>query len=243
MNLSAWAGRAGVSKYAVCPWYHAGTLPVPARRAGRLILVEPAVQPHGQAVVCAGVSSADQGADLDRRVAGLTSWVTANRLAVGEVVTEIGSGMNGRRRKLGCLLADPGVAMIAVERRDCRDCRARFGVEHIQAALAAQGWQIMILDPGELDDDLVRDLTEVLASLCACRFGRRGARNRAVRALDCARAPAPLAAGEAGARQLAGELTAEQVRARIGREQDAARNAAVYRAAELLRRACGGADG
>jgi hypothetical protein len=29
---------------------------------------------------------------------------------------------------------------------------------------AAQGWQIMILDPGELDeldDDLVRDMTEV----------------------------------------------------------------------------------
>jgi hypothetical protein len=42
------------------------------------------------------------------------------------------------------------------------------------------------------------------------------------------------------ARQLAGELSAEQVRARIGRERDASREAARYRAGQLLRRALGG---
>ena len=36
------------------------------------------------------------------------------------------------------------------------------------------------------DDDLVRDVTEVLTSFCARRYGRRPARNRAVKALRCA---------------------------------------------------------
>ena len=40
VNLSEWAYQVGVSKYAACRWYHAGMLPVAARRAGRLILVD-----------------------------------------------------------------------------------------------------------------------------------------------------------------------------------------------------------
>ena len=41
----------------------------------------------------------------------------------------------------------------------------------------------MVADPGETTDDLVRDTTEVLASMCARLYGRRGARNRAMRAI------------------------------------------------------------
>ncbi len=44
----------------------------------------------------------------------------------------------------------------------------------------------MVLDPGEVDDDLVRDMTEVLTSLCARLYGRRSAKNRAEKALRCA---------------------------------------------------------
>jgi putative resolvase len=186
MHLSDWAQQEGVSKCTACRWYHAGTLPVPARRAGRLILVGPAaVSAPGRTVVYARVSSAGQRPDLDRQVARLTSWVTGSGRAAGEVVTEIGSAMNGRRRKLGRILADPAATSIVVEHRDRL---ARFGVEHLQAALAAQGREIVILDSGEIEDDLVRDMTEVLTSFCARLYGRRGARNRALRTLDCAQA-------------------------------------------------------
>jgi putative resolvase len=194
VNLSAWASQVGVSKYTAYRWYHAGTLPVPARRAGRLILIDPGVAPatEGRTVVYARVSSADQRTGLDRQVARLTSWVTECGQVVGEVVTEVGSAVNGRRRKLGRVLADPDATRIVVEHRDRL---ARFGVGHLQAALAAQGRQIVILGPGELDDDLVRDMTEVLTSFCARLYGRRGARNRAQRALDCAQSPARGTAG------------------------------------------------
>lgn len=76
MNLAAWAERIGVARVRAYRWFRAGLLPVPARRVGRLILVD---EPAGDAgarsrtAVCAWVSSPDQRADLDRQVA----WVTA----------------------------------------------------------------------------------------------------------------------------------------------------------------------
>jgi len=40
------------------------------------------------------------------------------------------------------------------------------------------------MDPEEMRDDLVRDMLDVLTSLCARLYGRRGARNRAERVLS-----------------------------------------------------------
>jgi putative resolvase len=92
--------------------------------------------------------------------------------------------LNGSRPKLRRLLADPTVATIVVEHRDRL---ARFGVEQVQAALSAPGWRILVADPGETNDetsdDLVGDMVEVLTSFCARLYGRRGARNRALRAV------------------------------------------------------------
>jgi predicted site-specific integrase-resolvase len=61
-NLSDWVYQVGVSKCAACRWCHAGTLRVPARGAGRLILVGPGglSAGPGHAVVYARVWSADQ---------------------------------------------------------------------------------------------------------------------------------------------------------------------------------------
>ena len=83
----------------------------------------------------------------------MTEWATAQGVSVSEVVTEVGSGMNGRRRKLARLLADGTATTIVVEHRDRL---ARFGVEHVEAALAAQGRRIVVVDDGEVDDDCCR---------------------------------------------------------------------------------------
>ena len=161
---------------------------MPARRVGRLILVDvegvSTAGPQARTVLYARVSSHDQRSDLDRQVARLTGWATANGLSVDEVVVEIGSGMNGKRRKLQRVLADPTAQVVVVEHRDRL---ARFGVEHLEAALSAQGRRVVVVEEGEVDDDLVRDMTEVLTFFCARLYGRRGARNRALKALGCAR--------------------------------------------------------
>jgi hypothetical protein len=43
--------------------------------------------------------------------------------------------------------------------------------------------------PGERADDLVRDMIDALTGFCERLYGRRDARNRAMRAMTCARQP------------------------------------------------------
>lgn len=165
-------------------WFREGRLPVPARKVGRLILVDTAAtkRPTVESVVVyARASSADQRADLDRQVARVTEWATGQGLVVSRVVTEVGSALNGHRKKFLTLLRDASVTTIVVEHRDRF---ARFGAEYVEAALAAQGRRLLVADPAEVDDDLVRDVTEILTSLCARLYGRRAAANRARRAID-----------------------------------------------------------
>ena len=57
---------------------------------------------------------------------------------------------------------------------------------HLDAALAARGRRVLVADSGETADDLVRDMIEVLIWMCARLYGRRGARNRALRAATAA---------------------------------------------------------
>ena len=72
---------------------------------------------------------------------------------------------------------------IVVEHRD-RFCR--FGSEYVQAALAALGRELVVVANAEVDDDLVRDVTEILTSIWARLCGKRAAANRAKRALAAA---------------------------------------------------------
>lgn len=190
MNLKQWASSQGVSYATARRWFDAGTLPVPADQVGRLIVIGDPVPAAsaGSTVVYARVSSADQRADLDRQVARVTAWATGQHLSVDRVVTEVGSALNGRRREFLALLGDKGVSTVVVEHRDRF---ARFGAEYVEAALSASGRRLLVVDPAEVDDDLVRDVTELLTSLCARRYGRRAAANRAARAVAVVTADDP----------------------------------------------------
>ncbi len=131
----------------------------------------------------ARVSSHDQKSDLDRQVARLSTWAAQAGGQVVRVEAEIGSGMNGSRSKVRRLLADPAVTTVVVEHRDRL---GRMNTELVEAALSAHGRRLVVLDDGEVDDDLVRDMVEVLTSFCARLYGRRSARNRALKAVGCA---------------------------------------------------------
>jgi len=150
-------------------WYREGTLPVPAQKVGRLILVSPetateAARKTEGAGLYARVSSHDQKSDLDGQVARLSAWAAKAGLPAVRVEAEVGSGMNGSRAKVRRLLSDPAVTVVVV----------------------AHNRRLVVLDDSEVTDDLVRDMVEVLTSFCARLYGRRSARNRALKALGCA---------------------------------------------------------
>ena len=200
MNLTDWARLQGLHPQTAYRWFREGKLPVPAVRVNsRSVLVAPdaALAPaRGGLGLYARVSSLDQRADLDRQVARLTSWAAQAGAPVVRVEAEVGSGVNGARAKIRRLLADPNVQAVVVEHRDRL---GRMNTELVEAALSAHGRRLVVLDPGEVDDDLVRDMTEVLTSFCARLYGHRSARNRAEKAVRCAeRDVGPASLGAAG---------------------------------------------
>ena len=187
ISLTAWGRLYGFDKATTARMHHAGKLPpelqieqLPNRR---YYVVVPA-ENDGRCVVYARVSSGDQKEDLDRQVGRVVEWATQRGYRPDEVVKEIGSGLKGNRRWLRRVIADPTVKVIVAEHRE-RLCR--FGFEYLEAALAGRGARIVVMDQGEVEDDLVRDATEVMTSLCARLYGRRSAKRRAERALAAAR--------------------------------------------------------
>ena len=168
-------------------------MPVPFERmsTGTIIIHDPkyenqSVTPtaNGRTVCYARVSSSDQKNDLQRQADRLKAFALSMGVEKPEVVTETGSGMNDKRRKLNRLLSDPTVGTLIVEHRD-RLARMNAGL--VESALKTQGRRIIVVDDTELDDDLVRDMTEVLTSFCARLYGRRAAKHRAEKALEAMR--------------------------------------------------------
>ena len=183
MKLSAWAKSQGVSYQTAWRMWKNGRLPVPAEQlpTGTVIVHPPVSAVEGGVALYARVSSHDQKADLDRQVARLAEFAAGRTLRIVDIVKEIGSGLNGHRRGLMRLLRNSEVQTLVVEHRDRL---MRFGFEYLEAALAAQGRTLAVIDTTEVADDLVRDMTEVLTSLCARLYGKRAAANKAKRALE-----------------------------------------------------------
>jgi putative resolvase len=187
MRLREWAEREGVHYQTAWKWFRDGTLPVPATQTATgtiLVHVEYDGRDEGAGVgLYARVSSHDQRAELDRQVARLSEWAARSGHRVVRVEAEVGSGMNGSRAKVRRLLSDAAVETVVVEHRDRL---GRINTELVEAALAAHGRRLVVIDDGEVTDDLVRDMVEVLTSFCARLYGKPSARNRALKAIGCA---------------------------------------------------------
>ena len=85
--------------------------------------------------VCyARVSSGGQKGDLQRQADRLKAFAINMGVKSPEVVTETGSGMNDKRRKLNRLLADPTVGTLIVEHRQARPHERGTGGERVEGA-------------------------------------------------------------------------------------------------------------
>jgi putative resolvase len=180
MKLTQWAKQNHIHYRTALNWFHAGQLPVPARQleTGTIwvddVPLESKVLP--KVALYARVSSHDQKADLDRQVARLLEWSLTQGLQPNLITKDIGSGLNNRRRGLRALLSDASVSVIIVEHKDRL---ARWGFEFIEAALHSRRAKILVMNPGDIEQDLVRDLIDVATSVCARVYGKRSAKNKA----------------------------------------------------------------
>ena len=164
-------------------------MPVPFERTatGAVIVHDPKYEnatpatTGGRTVCYVRISSADQKNDLQRQGDRLKAFAFSMGVDAPEVVTEVGSGVDDKRRKLNRLLADSTVTTIIVEHRDRL---ARMNVGLVESALEASGRRLIVVDDAERGDDLLQDMTAVLTLFCARLYDRKSAKHRAQQALE-----------------------------------------------------------
>ena len=188
MQVREWAKREHLSPYTVWKWCREGTMPVPVEQTptGMWLIHDPKYEAAsttitGRTVCYARVFSSDQKSDLQRQGDRLKAFAFNMGIDAPEVVTEVGSGVDDKRRKLNQLLADPTVTTIIVEHRD-RLTRMNVGL--VESALEASGRRLIVVDDTERDDDLLQDMSEVLTLFCARLYDRKSAKRRVQQALE-----------------------------------------------------------
>jgi putative resolvase len=184
MKLSNWSKQQGISYKTAYRLFKTGKLPIRSEQYSTGTIIVYPEQPVNQKVVIYGrVSSADQKQDLQRQMERLRTFCSAKGWTIINEITDIGSGLNGHRKGILKLLADPTVTHIVVEHRDRL---TRFSSEMICASLEATGRQLIIVNQSEFKDDLVQDFVDVVTCMCARIYGRRSSKNRAEKALKAA---------------------------------------------------------
>jgi putative resolvase len=187
VNLTKRAHARGIRVQTACRWYGEGRLPVPARKAGRLILVSPQTATEAARRTEGGgmygrVSSHDQRSGLGGQVARLCALAVDSGLLVvraeGRVGDERVTGEAGQAAR------GPGG-----DRRGGRapDRLGWMNAELVQAALAAHSRRLVVPGDCEITAGLADAMVGVLTLFCAGLCGRRSARNRVLSALGCAR--------------------------------------------------------
>ena len=130
-------------------------------------------------IAYARVSSHDQKADLERQKQVLGMYC-ASQGWTHEVVSDLGSGLNyrkkGLRRLLNEMMAERVDRLVVTH----KDRLLRFGAELVFAVCEAREVEVVILNKGEdasFEEDLARDVLEIITVFSARLYGARSRRN------------------------------------------------------------------
>ena len=149
-------------------------------------------------VAYARVSSRDQEPDLRHQAQVLEAYCAAQGWTF-EVVTDLGSGMNYRKRGLKRLLDDiveGDVGRLVITHKDRL---LRLGAELVFAICEAKGVEVVILNAGEdasFEEELARDVLEIITVFSARLYGARSRKNAKMIAAITAAAEAAQAGAE-----------------------------------------------
>lgn len=140
----------------------------------------PCEQKLGKTLAYARVSSQDQKHDLDRQDAVLSGYCQSNGWNY-EVIRDLGSGMNYRKKGLNKLLTailDGDVARLVITHKDRL---LRFGSELIFVVCEYHDIEVIILNKKEdatFEEDLASDVLEIITVFSARLYGCRSNKNK-----------------------------------------------------------------
>ena len=174
------AKKLNVSVKTLQRWDNAGILKARRSPTGRRYYTEtqyleymgkPAEQEKRSVIIYARVSSSGQKDDLKNQVTFLREYANAKGIIVDEVLTDIGSGLNFKRKNWNELLQraqNKEVGQILIAHKDRF---IRFGFEWYQKWLSQYGVEILIVNNEELspEKEMVEDLISVI-HVFSCRI-------------------------------------------------------------------------
>ncbi|MDR1791139.1 MAG: IS607 family transposase [Propionibacteriaceae bacterium] len=131
-------------------------------------------------IAYARVSSHDQKADLARQVKVLEMYCASHGWKY-EVISDLGSGMNYRKkglmRLLDMIVADKVGRLVIAH----KDRLLRFGAELVFAVCEAKHVEVVIVNQGEdrsFEEELASDVLEIVTVFSARMYGARSHKNK-----------------------------------------------------------------
>jgi len=179
-RIGEFAERVGRSVSTIRRWESEGRITVKRTPSGQRYFddsdVRAVLQPGFDAaarrtVVYCRVSSPGQKDDLASQVTSMERFCLARGLAVDEWVSEIGGGMNLRRKKFLAVMdaiSNGDVAVLVVAHKDRL---ARFGFDYIEHVATRNGCQLIVANQESLSPqrELVEDLLAIVRTF-SCRL-------------------------------------------------------------------------
>lgn len=130
----------------------------------------------------ARVSSHDQKADLDRQQSMLEAYCAAKGWR-SEVICDLGSGMNYRKKGLQKLLEKILRRQMKRLVLTHKDRLLRFGAELVFALCELQGIEVVIINKGDqpsFEEELAQDVLEIITVFSARLYGSRSKKHRSL---------------------------------------------------------------
>ena len=189
MPIGETAKTLGVSVSTLRRWEEEGKL-VPERTLGgqrRYSLAK--IQPNmfrnfgaddRKTIAYARVSSRDQKKDLERQKQVLEMYCSSKGWLY-EIVSDLGSGMNYRKRGLNKVLngiLDEDVGRLVITHKDRL---LRFGAELVFAICEAKQVEVLIINKGDdasFEEELAKDVLEIITVFSARLYGSRSRKNK-----------------------------------------------------------------
>ena len=135
------------------------------------------------AVIYARVSSSDQKSDLERQVKYLKEYCSARGYAIVDILTDVASGLNEKRRGLKKLFDYVVNGKVDVAVISYKDRLTRFGFKYLEEFFNSHGVRIEVVfgeEPKDLQQELIEDLIAIVTSFAGRLYGIRSHKKRKV---------------------------------------------------------------
>lgn len=135
------------------------------------------------AVIYARVSSSDQKSDLERQVEYLKGYCSARGYAIVDILTDVASGLNEKRRGLKKLFDYVVNGKVDVVVVSYKDRLTRFGFRYLEEFFNSHGVRIEVIfgeEPKDLQLELIEDLIAIVTSFASRLYGMRSHKKKKV---------------------------------------------------------------